>query len=182
VASLREVAIGRCCAAPDGTRQATRNSVRNLGWSLLTNRLDRLQAAQPDDDHSAGAAIGARPHLDQTELDPLTTPRGRQAGGGGAVVPGAVRVRPRGAPELVSGEGVAEAVPPIGQALTQGRWGVGVAVPVGHEPDRGAVGADGRDRAPHHPRGSGSGPQSPPERQADHESDEQEGKNRQPPV
>jgi hypothetical protein len=57
------------------------------------------------------------------------------------VVPGAVGVRPGRAPDLVAGEGVAEAVPPVGQALTQRRRGVRIAVPVGHEPDLCAVGA-----------------------------------------
>jgi hypothetical protein len=50
--------------------KATRGSVRNPGPILPTDRLDRLQAAQPDDDHSGGAAVGAGPHPDQTELDP----------------------------------------------------------------------------------------------------------------
>jgi hypothetical protein len=64
------------------------------GAILLTDRLDRLQATQPDDDHTAGAAVGAGPHPDQTELDPLAARRGRQARGGGAVVPGAQGARP----------------------------------------------------------------------------------------
>ena len=38
---------------------------------MLTDRVDRLQAAQPHDHHSAGATVGARPHPDQTELDPV---------------------------------------------------------------------------------------------------------------
>jgi hypothetical protein len=105
--------------------KATRGSVRNPGPILPTDRLDRLQAAQPDDDHSGGAAVGAGPHPDQTELDTLAGRPRRQACGGGAVVPGALRIGPWPAPDLVSGEAVTEAVPPVGQALTQGRGGSG---------------------------------------------------------
>jgi hypothetical protein len=91
-------------------------------------------------DRSAGAVIGTGPHPDQTEPDPLPTPGGRQAGGGGVLVPGTVRVRPGSAPDLGSGNGVAEAVPPIGQALTQRRRGVGSRWPSGINPIAGALG------------------------------------------
>jgi hypothetical protein len=92
------------------------------------------------------------------------------------------RVRPGHAPDLVALEGVAEAVPPVGQALTQRRRGVRIAVPIGHEPDLRAVGGNRRGRAAHHPWGGGSGPQGPPEHQAGNEDGEQEYKSWQPPA